>query len=376
MRRLLPYLLSMYLLSMLFLASPAMAQETLRVVSWNMRATLVEGIKKREEQLRHFLNVTQPDVLVLVEVAGLEEAKLIASYTGWANYHVVVSNFNVIEDNALFALEVAVLSNVKILEVTEFDAPDKDGAERAFGAGDLAAELPTVAEEKLENAALSPLGRFTPGDRGSLRVDLDHNLTIFPVHLKSSFNGSCLKIEDARKTIRSHDNDLAQRLTRYFDEGFRAATEEHLDNARKRERMMAAVLQKANDAADRGRKVLIAGDFNTSFEKGKWGKRLDSDCDLHDFSCKAAPFPEDVCGGDGFDDTLSIPTVPLIGSRKWEFLTRDMGRTFVSEEFADKAIDHLVVPKDQESLFSPPARVGESFGSDHFPILTEFKKRP
>ena len=371
MCRLLPCLLSLIVLS-----APVSAQQKLRIVSWNMKATLAEGVAKREEGLRRFMADTQPDVLVLVEMAGLEEAKKVASFTGWTDYQGVVTNFNVAEDNALFALEVAVLSKIKIQAATELDPSGRDSAEPAFGAGALIENLPQLAEQKLENTALVPLGRFTSGDRGTLRVDLANNLTIFPVHLKSSFNASCLKIDEARNTIGSQDSKLAQELKRYFDEGFRAATEEHLDNARKRERMMAAVLIEANKAADEGRKVLIAGDFNTAFEKGKWGKQLDSDCDLRDFSCKAAPFPEEACTGDGFDDTLSIPLTPLIGSRKWVFLTRDLGRTYASEEFADKAIDHQLVPKEQESLFSPSTRAGETFGSDHFAVVTEFSLQP
>lgn len=372
MRRLLPWLICFVLF-----AIPASAQNKLRIVSWNMKGTLTEGIIKRADELRRFIAETKPDVLVLIEVAGLEEAKAFASFTGWTDYQLVVSDFNVAEDNALFALEVAVISRVKIEAVTEFDAPEKDGTQPPFGAGTMAANLPQITEQKLENTVLSALGRFTRGDRGTLRVDLDHNLTIFPVHLKSSFNGSCLKIDEGRRTIRSQDNELAQRLGGYFDKGFRAATEEHLDNARKRERMLAAVLLEANKAAE-NRKVLIAGDYNTSFEKGKWGKRIDSDCDLKDFSCQDAPFPAEACDGntDGFDDTLSIPVLQIAGPRKWEFLTRDLGRTYASEAFADKAIDHMLVPKDQESLFSVATRAGETFGSDHYAVITELTLQP
>lgn len=207
--------------------------------------------------------------------------------------------------------------------------------------------------------------------------DLSNGLTVFPVHLKSNSNGPCKELKDASDAIETHDRDLATRLDLFFLSGFRKATDEHIDNARKRERMMAAVLSEANKAVTIDRRtVLIAGDFNTAFEEGKFGVRLDNDCRLRDFSCEDAPFPKKVCNGDGFDDTLSMLERPLIGTTPWTFLSRNLHRTYVDTVFADLAIDHMAVPTAQAGMFTEAKKSDPLFfGSDHFAVMTEFRTR-
>ncbi len=363
-----------FLIALLLFMSPVQAQQPLRIVSWNMKATLLEGLAARQADFQRLNANLNPNVLVLIEVAGVEEAKNVAQALGWTDYQAVVTNFLILEDTAVFALELAVISKEKINHAVEFDTV-MDTGPAVFGNGALAANLPSVSEQKLTNTSLPDLGAFTENDRGTIRVDLDNGLTIFPVHLKSNFSQSCQEIDKARSRIRSQDARVASKLDRYFEKGFRAATKESVDSAKKRERMMAAVLSEANAAATEGRIVLIAGDFNTGFEPNKFGTKLDDDCSLHNFSCKAAPFPSRACPtreGDGFDDTLSIPEQPLVGTKRWTFLTRTLGRTFKETAFADLAIDHMVVPADQASLFAIAKKSdSDTFGSDHFAVFTD-----
>jgi hypothetical protein len=309
--------------------------------------------------------------LCSVEAAGQPEAEFIAKSLGWENYHAVMSDFDKVRDSAYTGLEMVVISKKAIESGVEFDT-DRDGTHESFGAGELVNRLPQVVEKVIENTALPTLGSFTVRDRGTLRIDLENGLTIFAVHLKSNQNPPCSEIDQAGDAILTQDPELSERLKSYYDKGFRAATDQHLHNARLRERMMAAVLVEANKAVADGRTVLITGDFNIAFERGKSGTRHD-DCRLKDFSCAQAPFPREACRGDGFDDTLAILERPLVGNRPWTFLTRTLGRTYDSERFADLAIDHMAVPSDQSSMFATATKSEDNYGSDHFAVTTDFR---
>jgi endonuclease/exonuclease/phosphatase family metal-dependent hydrolase len=370
-------LLYLTVISFLFTAT-SQAQEALRIVSWNMRATLHESMKTRHADFARLNEQLRPDVLILIEVAGAEEAKSAAEALGWTDYQAVVSAWNLAENSAFQALEVAVISKKKILSAVEFDAPEADGVAAAFGAGALANALPAISERPLTNTLLQPSARSRRATAARSASTWTSGLTIFPVHLKSNSNSACAEVDDARSTIRTQDRDVAAKLDSYFNEGFRKATDEHLENARKRERMMAAVLNEANQVPAE-RAVLIAGDFNTAFEENKFGVKLDVDCRLRDYNCKNAPFPRGACStgndGDGFDDTLSILERGLIGGKTWTFLTRSLGRTYRNREFADLAIDHMAVPADQVALFTAASKSDpESFSSDHFAVATEFRR--
>ena len=266
----------------------------------------------------------------MVEVAGLAEARQIVNGLGWKDYHAVVSNWSRVTNSAFQGLEAVVVSKIAIDRAVELDA-SPDGHHASFGAGSMVSRLPAVSEQAIKNTSLPTLGAFTNSDRGSMRVDLANGLTIFPVHLKSNRNNSCIGVDNAIGAIRSQDSEVADRLKAFFENGFRKATDDHLKNARKRERMMAAVLVEANKAVAEGRKVLITGDFNVAFEPGKSGTKFE-DCPLKDFSCRKAPFPKKACRGDGFDDTLAILERPLIGTQSWTFLSRNLDRTFEGQE--------------------------------------------
>ena len=203
-----------------------------------------------------------------------------------------------------------------------------------------------------------------------MRVDLEGGLTIFPVHLKSNRNGTCANLSNARRALTAAGIDVPIAVDPALSNGFGAATREHLRNAQKRERVMAATIRVAEQAVSEGRTVLIAGDYNTAFEPGKAGRNLDDDCSLQDFSCGKAPFPAPACNGDGFDDTLAMLEEGLIEASRWTVLSAALPRTFDDTAFADLAIDHMAVPTNQADSFGTATRADETYGSDHFPIIT------
>jgi endonuclease/exonuclease/phosphatase family metal-dependent hydrolase len=359
-------------LSALFLATVAASAvaraEEVRVVAWNAEASLPEKLEKRKADLQALDAELKPDVLVLVEVTGLIEARMFADHLGWPEYHMAVSDFSDAGQGAFEGLEVAVISRTPIAAATEHDT-SPDGTHGVFGSF---GELP-VAEAKLSSEGLTGIGTTGQNDRGTLRVDLASGLTIFPVHLKSNSNNRCSDVSDAIRAVKMIGGDTST-LQEAHDKGFAKATEAHRSNAEQRERVMAAVKLLADAAVAEGRTAIIAGDFNTSFEPGKVGKSL-ADCTLQDFSCKRAPFPAAACtGGDGFDDTFGILQEALVGTTKWTVLSAGLGRTYDDDDFADLAIDHIAVSAEQTASFLPAAKSSATFGSDHFAVWTVYTR--
>ena len=178
------------------------------------------------------------------------------------------------------------------------------------------------------------------------------------------------------KTIEANEFDLSDslhsQLERAFLTGFKQATNEHIANAEKRERVMAAVARVAQKAVNEGRHAVILGDFNTSYEVGKKGE-LPEDCVLSDFSCEKAPFPAAACvSGDGYDDTFAILEYGYAAKTKWNVLSKELPRTYTDTSFANAAIDHIAVPQTSTSRFSVAERIGATFGSDHYPVTVTF----
>lgn len=346
------------------------AEEEIRIVTWNMKAALPEAIVLRKDDFANLSSTLNPDVLVLTEVNGLFEASFVAEALEWPEYYGVVTDLSVADVSAFNGLEVAVISRIPIAGAIEFDAtPDRPP--QYFSHGGVSGAV-SPSEEILNNNILPELGKLDRYDRGTLRVDLVNQLTLFPVHLKSNRNSECSAIKRAVSAIKSQDADLAADLEMYFENGFHKATDRHIKNAEKRERMIASVVLKAEEAVSEGRTVIISGDFNVGFEEGKSGSELE-DCTLSNFSCETGPFPTTACtGGDGYDDTLAILERSLVAPTSWWFLSRSLGRTYNSTKFADLAIDHIVVPGTQKDLFSEAKKAGETFGSDHYPIWTTY----
>lgn len=53
-------------------------------------------------------------------------------------------------------------------------------------------------------------------------------------------------------------------------------------------------------------------------------------------------------------------------------LSKELGRTYDDDAFADKAIDHIAVPAVVSAKFTTATKSDETFGSDHFAVITTF----
>ncbi|MES0053513.1 hypothetical protein NKJ66_07805 [Mesorhizobium sp. M0078] len=325
-----------------------------------------------------------PDVVVMVEVIGRTGAEIVANHLGWSNYHVAVSDLSVPNTAAHEGLEVAVISKIPMIRVTEYDVKLDGRTHEVFGSfGGL-----QVAEELLTSSGLSQVQPTGGNDRGTLRVDLANGLTIFPVHLKSNINNACSDATDANRALENMAIDVPAKLITAIAQGFARQVDADKRNAAERERVIAAVKVVADKATAEGRTTIIGGDFNTSLEQGKAGSAF-ADCNLQPFECKKAPFPAAACvAGDGFDDTFAILTTPLIGASAFALLTQGLGRTYKDTAFADAAIDHMAVPAGDQADFKAPtlgcnagvdlaqtdwaAKACQLHGSDHFAVVTTY----
>ena len=339
--------------------------EQLRLDSWNMSPERGQNLLERRGDIERLNATLQPDILVLIEAADEDQALSVAEWLGWDTTYVAVSDFARNSSSIFAALEVAVISKIPILRVTEFDA-SPDVVQTIYMNGSA---IDDPAQEYFLSAdgisGLSPLAR---SDRGTIRVDLENGLSIFPVHLKSNRNAPCIDVFNALRDMEDLNLfDAAETIRPYYENGFSRATREHIRNALKRERVIGAVKIIADAAIEDGRTVIIAGDFNASIEPGKAGNSF-NDCQLQNFSCERSPFPQEACIGDGFDDTLAILTEPLVGDEPYTVLTRSFTRTYEDVRFFDGAIDHFAVPSAVASRFRVLPLSGNFYGSDHQPI--------
>ncbi|ANL47546.1 endonuclease/exonuclease/phosphatase family protein [Rhizobium phaseoli] len=363
---------SLLLASGTLLATHSLAADV-KIVSWNIAASPYEQVLARVSDYKKMADTLSPDVIVLIELTGRLDIKAIADAIGWQTYYATVSDGQVQGDEIHASLEVGVLSKIPITSVIEFDPKPEGRTVQVFtnSKPDGDSSIP-VKEMPLKGIDMMGLAAT---DRGTLRVDLANGLTVFPVHLKSNSNDACFAADDATKALKKLGLPPVPALQTVLDNGSDVKAKADKDNSFKRERVIAATKTVADQAVADGRTVLIAGDWNTSFEPGKFGQTFD-DCSLTAFSCAKAPFPASACTGDGFDDTFAIMTVPLSGTQKWTMLTKDLGRTFKDTEFADKAIDHMTVPVAQAASFAEPKVAPDTFGSDHFPIFTVWAAGP
>lgn len=363
----------------LFLCITSAQAQGLRIIAWNASPESSETVEDRISDLTRLNADLQPDVLVLIEVTDFEAVKKLAMGLGWPKYQIAMSDWARHSTSGFFTLETAIITKVPIERIVEVDASPDGTAIPVDEKGNELTSIPVV-EVQLNTDGISGVSPVRSTDRGTLRVDLENGLSLFPVHLKSSRNGSCSAAAGLESTLRRlgfQTTPAGQALINHAENalasGFEAATRETLSSAVKRERVIAAVKLVAEEAMQEERRVVILGDFNTGLEPGKAGKVF-ADCTLSDFSCAKMPFPENACtGGDGFDDTLAILTEKLVGSEKWKLLSENLGRTFEDTDFADKAIDHIAVPESQQSFFSEAQKGSDTYGSDHFPVFVEMK---
>lgn len=355
------------------LGGPAVAADEVVLVGWNMQVEVGEAVKSRQADFEALAKALKPDVVVLVELADGPQAELVAKWLGWESYYGVASDWGKHNPRSPYlALETAVISKVPIKQVIEYDASPDKYHEVFTEAGPLQGR---VQEAQLQSAGDGVFGTVAGTDRGTMRVDLANGLSIFPLHLKSNRNNSCMKINGRVRSAR-REGHVPEELLRKQTEGFPAATEEHKENAEKRERVMAATARLGAAATQDGRVAVIIGDLNTAFEPGKVGIE-EGDCKLQNFSCVAGPFPQSACAdGDGFDDTLGMLTAGLIDGQRWVVLTENIGRTYQDKVYADHAIDHFAVPAAWAGRFTSTAKAQDTFGSDHFPIRTVYSTGP
>lgn len=351
----------------------------LNIVTWNVKGQFLEYIEKnRVSDFAAFDKALKPDILVLTEVAGESEAKFIAKSLGWQKYYGAVSNLGTVRDAVYQGLEFAVISKIPISSVTEYDVTP-DGVINIFS--NDKSYIPKPVTEQKPNTDGVPFIQQTGGrDRVTLRVDLNNNMTILPVHLKSNRNYHCADVGTAYKYLEKNKIEIPDLLRTRYHNGFEAATNKHLKNAEERERTIAAVALIGDLIIKDGRIVLIAGDFNTGYEIAKAGDRLDYDCKLENFTCEKGPFLKGACKGDGFDDTLSILENGLKradGTRtsKWQVLSKKLESTYDDEAYANVAIDHIAVPSKIASEFTNAKAYNDFFGSDHKPVFTTFKQK-
>ena len=216
------------------------------------------------------------------------------------------------------------ISKKPVDKAVEFDAfPEGEGGSHRIFTEQGVIGAP-IAKQKLSVVGMQgvfPLERF---DRGTLRVDLggDTKLSIFPVHLKSNRNSPCGKIETTIRNLEDLGLEVPPQLLAMNKNGFDQATEDHRDNARQRERVIAAVEKLAEQALAEGQVPVIAGDFNTALSRARLAIALPiARCRI--FLVRVGPFPALACrDGDGYDDTLAILENGLVGNVRWAVLSR------------------------------------------------------
>ncbi len=347
-------------------ALPALAET--KIVSWNVSPQLLESVRARQKDMSDLNVALEPDVLILLEVAGLEEAKVLADGLNWPSYYVAVTDWAKMRNNMSFALEAAVISKLPIEKVIEYD-PKPDGTHPVIDQIGAEVSVP-VSEVEVDATGIPSINQLSGFNRVSMRVDLSNGLSVFPVHLKSSRNSTCYLASDINKNLKRLGLPENPNVPDMLENGFAAATKETVRSAMKRERVIAAVKLAADKAESSD--VLIAGDFNTLFEPGKVGSSF-GDCTLQDFSCEKSTLPADACSdSDGFDDTFAILSESLVGNGKWTILTESLGSTYEDKAFAHHAIDHMAIPVGHEASFERIGKGSDTYGSDHYTIFVSY----
>jgi hypothetical protein len=194
------------------------AAEPVRIVSWNTKPALYEALDKRLADFRALDRDLKPDVLVLIEMAGEHEVRKIVQALGWTKYHAIVTNWASLNDRVHFALEAAVISKIPIIRAVEYDA-SPDGHHDVFSNDGV---VPGIASEvALSSRGIADFGDpMARTDRGTIRVDLVNGLTIYPVHLKSNRNGSCIDLSNAIRTLRRSSLTVPPAAQAFLDRGF------------------------------------------------------------------------------------------------------------------------------------------------------------
>ncbi|MEM0936033.1 MAG: endonuclease/exonuclease/phosphatase family protein [Pseudomonadota bacterium] len=317
-------------LAVALLTGPAAAD--LRVATWN-----VDGVQKTPEALAENAQVMlgdvgRLDILVIQEVINSDQVAAVAEATGLR--HWAISDFSPpvsITGFAFRSLEVAVLSRVPIEQAVEWDTTgwevSGDGhPPRVSNPNAMAEELPP------------PISLTGPRPaRGFLRTTLADGLIVYAVHWTSSRGEVCETAD--------------------------------LENATLRELQAEGLVVDARPLLDAGLSILVAGDFNVgALGSGLHpGMNLDEDCRPVNGSCERVCGPEAL---DGYDDSVALLQQL---DRSAELLSDGLGDTFIADDAADGALDHILVAGPLAATFERAATVQtqdiEYAGSDRVPVF-------
>lgn len=400
--------------------------DTISLLNWNVNAGTVENIAARRGGIEKLASEVTPDILVVQEVNSFAAVQLISKYLGMEDPYIAVSNFGKDSEIVYKGLEVAVASRFPIRSVTEYQnewsntgqvVPDtnppfmvKNGEVELLGSDSI---QPLIVPNDI---ITDPEKLKQPISRGLLRVALEKDdeeiIVVYPIHLKSNRTRLCgikdeiqdvlwtvKKSKDALPSVESRLNDLdtavrwSVRSTVHgkpnpasissvkFQRESEAFLNSHRLVAIQRENAVAAVAKLVNDdlSHDQVKAVIVAGDFNTPLnEPSKTG------ADLNEDSCLPAKLDcntklvKDTCGDmDGYDDTHHILRGGIVNGLKMIPLFDKEEATYNSEDYAQSPIDNIYVVGKIAGGFQDARLLkgsGEvAFGSDHFPILTEFE---
>ena len=186
------------LLILSFISTPLLSKT---IVVWNVKPQFYEGVNDRSSDYEQLSIDLDPDILVLVEVVGRLEVETIAKSLGWKNYYIAVSDFSVGSFATFASLEVAVISKIPIVGATEYDTA-LDGRTHPVLKNEDPVTGISVNELELSSDGISGFGSsLSHHQRGTMQIDLDNGLSIFPVHLQSNRNGSCADLEAAKEVL-------------------------------------------------------------------------------------------------------------------------------------------------------------------------------
>jgi endonuclease/exonuclease/phosphatase family metal-dependent hydrolase len=290
-----------------------MAEEPLRIVSWNAREVFSPSVaSSRREDFEAFAQEVKPDILLLQEVNSHAVVERIRDLMGLDGYHVYCSNFETNDAPSHSAFEVAVISRIPAFQAIEFDpTPDNSGDE---------VDLEESPMPKLTKLGLEDV----PTSRGFLWVHFPQlRMTVMNVHLKSS-GGS------------SGGSDR--------------------NNAAKRELVAAAVADSVNE--DLGffpnHTHVVLGDFNVGHsDESKNGLDVADDTN------------------DGYDDTHALLHAGIVNGLKMRNLIGHI-TTPTYPDFPGTPIDNIYVVGSHATGMENGTVVEKTFGSDHRPVACTF----
>lgn len=298
-------------------AAPAAgAQEPLRVVTWNVRDVLrPEDATARTADFVRAGAELRPDVLLLQAVTSRSCVERIRDLMGLHDFHVVVSDFAPGDGSSRRDFEVAILSRFPVTQAIEYDP------------------IPDVSEPGVEELPLTALVKVgvarAATSRGVLWCRIaEVKLTVACLHLKSSGGSS-------------------------------GAAD--LGNAAKRELVAAAsaagVLEDALLFPDHA--FLVAGDFNVGHSDQARNGHVLGDDDV-----------DPATATDLYDDTHALLGHGLVGGLRMRNLAAAI-ETSTFPSLPGSPIDNVYVHRgaDSAGAFAAAETAGETYGSDHLPVL-------